>query len=62
MVFKEGEWHRESEALESSIKDLTYRNELLNSQNQLLEFKYNMAMDLLALAKLDLIQSNLEGN
>ncbi|KAJ3327176.1 hypothetical protein HDU91_000949 [Kappamyces sp. JEL0680] len=61
LAFKDGEWKRESEALETTIRDLSYRNELLASQNQLLEFKLNMAMDMLSLAKLDLVQCNLEG-
>jgi hypothetical protein len=59
LAFKDGEWKRESEALETTIRDLSYRNDLLSSQNQLMEFKLNMALDMLALAKLDLVQSNL---
>jgi hypothetical protein len=50
----------ESESLENTIKDLSYRNDLLASQNELLNFKLNMVMDMLALSKLDLVQSNLE--
>ena len=51
----------ESEALENTVKDLNYRNEILSSQNQLLEFNLNMVMDMLALAKLDLVQAQIGG-
>lgn len=60
LSFKDGEWKRVSEAMENTIKDLNYRNEILSSQNQLLDFKLNMVMDMLALAKLDLVQANLK--
>jgi hypothetical protein len=45
--------------MESQIKELNERNQLLEGENALLSFKLGLAMDMLAMAKLDLVSVSL---
>jgi hypothetical protein len=44
--YDEKGWYRESEELDNKIKELNERNGLLESENELLKYKLNIALDM----------------
>ncbi|KAJ3271352.1 hypothetical protein HDV01_006857 [Terramyces sp. JEL0728] len=50
----------ESEVLEQTIQNLTESNQRLEAENTLLQLKNNLLLDMLSLAKLDLISQTIE--
>ncbi|KAH6563603.1 hypothetical protein BASA50_002743 [Batrachochytrium salamandrivorans] len=54
MIYEKNQWHRDTE--NKQMLDLNERNRMLEGENQVLHFKVNVLLDMLASSTLDAVQ------